>query len=405
MNAKLATLALLLSLLRRQLWEITCVKNNVTVPKFQIPTNGGRKGPYAPPQEGCAKRRYLICNGLILKKTNKLGRRYSFHDLIYSNRRKKIVNLIYIDVMKKDKKKLAEALDKIVQKQESLSFPLAFKQIIHYFHTNFVYYFVLLYILDNNPWMLCLLKKVNKLFHDKFRANLFGKTTYDISTFQRKYIWNGALIDRYFKRLLKKHHRKLRVLVDVCLKKDEYFFHTANQSRCTYNREDNNFDDGQFLCALRNIHAIHFYDIFEKHFFKKTINTIMKMINTNVQLSLLKNFISDRYRAQQIMYTHKKFFALTVQKNSTALFSSFVEMETLKEKMSYLLEETVKRQLDVAIPNLRIMNFLNLSLIMTKLLLKKLTQMVFYFVMLYIKKKAHERGGHLMRVLSALSFG
>ncbi|GAB64990.1 hypothetical protein PCYB_041920, partial [Plasmodium cynomolgi strain B] len=343
--------------------------------------------------------------GPIYKKINKLRKRYTFHDLIYSNRRKKIVNLIHIDVMNKDKKKLAGALDKIVQKQESLSFPLGFKEVIHYFHTNFVYYFVLLSILDSNPWMLCLLKKVNKLFRDKFRANLFGKTMCDISTFEKKYIWNGALIDRYFKRLLKKHHRKLRVLVDACLKKDESFCHTAKQSRCTYHLENNNYDDDQFLCALRNIHAIHFYDIFEEHFFKKTINNIMKMINTNVQFSLLKNFISDRYTAQQIMYTHKTFFALTVQKNSTPLFSSFVEMKKLKQKMDYLLEETVKRQLDVAIPNLRIMNLLNLSLIMTKLMLNKLTQLLFYFVMLYIKKKAHERGGPLMRVLSALSFG
>ncbi|CAA9986744.1 conserved Plasmodium protein, unknown function [Plasmodium knowlesi strain H] len=404
MNAKLTTILLLLSILHHQLWEVTCVKN-VNVPKVQIPTNGGWKRPFAAHQEKRANKRYLICSGPIFKKTNKLRKKYSFHDLIYSNRRKKITNLIYIDVMNKDKKKLAEALDKIVQKQESLSFPLVFKEIVNNFHTHFFYYFVLVSILDSNPWMLCLLKKVNKLFRNKFRANLFGKITSDISTFERKYIWNGVLIDRYFKRLLKKHYRKLRVLVDACLKKDEYFCHSVKQSRCTYNHEDNNYDDDKFHGALRNIHAIHFYNIFEEHFFKKTINTIMKMINTNVHFSLLKNFISDRYTAQQIMYTHKTFFALTLQKNTTPLFSSFVEMEKLNTKMCYLLDETVKKQLDVAIPNLRIMNFLNLSLIVTKLMLNKLLQVVFYFVMLYIKKKAHERGGPLMRVLSAITFG
>ncbi|KJP86552.1 hypothetical protein AK88_03843 [Plasmodium fragile] len=404
MKVTLVTIALLLSLLLRQLWEVTCVKN-IKVPKFQISTNGRWKGPFAPPPKKRANKTYLICSGPIFKKINKLNKKYSFHDLIYSNRKKQIVNLIYIDVINKDKKKLAETLDKIVQKQQSLSFPLEFKEIIYYFHTNFVYYFVLLSILDSNPWILCLLKKINKLFLNKFRTDLFGKAICDISTFERKYIWNGALIDRYFKKFLKKHHKELRVLVDACLKKDEYFYHTFKQSRCIYNRHDNNYDDDQFVCTLRNIHSIHFYNIFEEHFFQKNINTIMKMINTNVHFSLLKNFISDRYTAHQIMYTHKTFFALTLQKNITPLFSSFVEMKKLNEKMSYLLEETVKKQLHVPIPNLRIMNLLNFSLIMTKLMLNKLTQVLFYFVMLYIKKKAHERGGPLMRVLSALSFG
>ncbi|CAG9482577.1 unnamed protein product [Plasmodium vivax] len=403
MNVTLATIVLLLSLLRRQLWEVTCVKN-VNGPKVQISTNGGRRGPLAPPQKNGAKKIYLICSGPIFKKTNKLRKSYAFHDLVYSNRRRKIANLIYIDVMNEDKKKVAEALEKIFQKQERLNFPLVFKEAIHYFHTNFVYHFVLLSILDSNPWMLRLLKKVSKFFRAKFRANLFTKTC-DISTFERKYIWNGALIGRYFKRILKKHHRKVQVLMDGCLKKDEYYCHTAEQSSCMYSREDNNCDADQFLCTLRNIHAIHFYNIFEEHFFQKTINNIMKMINTNVKFTLLKNFITDRYTAQQILYTHKTFFTLTVQKNSTPLFSSFIEVEKLKGKMCHLLEETVKRQLDVAIPNLRLTNLINLSLIMTKLLLNKVTQVAFYFVMLYIKKKAQERGGPLMRVLGALSFG
>ncbi|GAW79500.1 hypothetical protein, conserved [Plasmodium gonderi] len=402
MNSALVIVVFMFLSSIHQIWKTECLKK-VSMLKSQMTKNGIWKLPIVSSSRN-RKKKYANCNVHIFKRIKKPIKHYAFQDLVYSNKKKKIVNLIYLDIINKDKEKITEKLKRIVQKQERLNFPLHFSESIHYFHTNFMYYCMLQKILILNPYILSILKKVHKIFCHKFNMNILNKIIFNISMFEKKYIWNQVKIDRLFINMLKKHHRKIRTQIDDFLKKNEYYCYIMEKNGYI---KRSTIDDSQLSSALSNIYGVQFYHLFEEHFFKKSINTIMKLINTNVQFILLKTFISDRYSAQQILYTYKTFFTLTIQKNTIAIFSPFVETEQMKKNLSNILDETVKRQLNVDIPNLKMMNMINLCFIMTNLLLNKLIQMLFYLIMLYIKKKIHQGGGGglFMRVLNSLSFG
>ncbi|SBT70586.1 conserved Plasmodium protein, unknown function [Plasmodium malariae] len=333
----------------------------------------------------------------------KYRKMYAFQDMVYTNKKKSIINLVYPDMIKKEKKYIADKLKEIIEKQENVRFPMVFNECINYFHSNFFFYYVLFSFLRIERYLF-LLEKMKKLllknlltktlFAKKLKACSLSNVVPDLTLFEKRYIWNGRKVSALFKNNFSILNRKLNVLLDRYMQNDKYYYNTRNIKKDDCNK------NLVISSPLHIAYALQLYGMFNNNYFLKSINSTTRLININMQFYLLKNYINDTYSSEKILYTYKTFVQLTVKKNMIPLFSSFQDNTKLIKYFESALDEIVKRQLDVHIPNLKIMNLLNFSVILLNLLLRKVIQVLFYFILFYIKKKIYERRKFMKDVYS-----
>ncbi|SBS80672.1 hypothetical protein POVCU2_0006530 [Plasmodium ovale curtisi] len=252
----------------------------------------GRHGKFYSRVEFPIRKNYF--NISILRKINKLGTATKFVDVVYANKKKSIVSMVYGDIIKKNKKLISDRLEEIVKKQQNYSFPLFFNE-------------------------------------------------------------------------------KLNSIINEYLKNDKYEYK---------NILDHNIIDSEFDLFQYNFYVMQFYDVFNECFFGRSIKTFSSLINQNVQFFLLKNCFNDKYMTKKILYIYKTFFSLTVRENTITLFMPFQENSKLIQHFESKLDSSLKSQTYADIPNLRIMNRLNFLVMLLKIMLSKMCEMLFYFVLL-----------------------
>ncbi|CRG98769.1 conserved Plasmodium protein, unknown function [Plasmodium relictum] len=314
----------------------------------------------------------------IFKKRNKFGKKSIFEDAVYTNKKKSIINLVYKDIIKKDKKFIVRKLNEIIYKQQKINSPLFFNENIHCFHKNFLYYYIFFYVLriNINTYMF---KRIHKFLINKLKIDFLNNTICNLNLFKNIYIWNEEIISKIYKKYFMIYEKELNIIIDQHLNYDEYYRNRVKE-----------FDNKEFTIPLLNIYAILFFNTFNKNFYLKSVDTIKRLIQTNIKIYFLKNYINDQYSMKKILYTYQIFFRLSIKKNMIPLFYAFQDNFKLSKNFE-LISDTIIKQVDVNIPNLKIVNLFNLFVILFKLLLSKTTQLIFYSTLVYIQKKIHEK--------------
>ncbi|SCN43114.1 conserved Plasmodium protein, unknown function [Plasmodium ovale] len=346
----------------------------------------GRHGKFYSRVEFPIRKNYF--NISILRKINKLGTATKFVDVVYANKKKSIVSMVYGDIIKKNKKLISDRLEEIVKKQQNYSFPLFFNESIFHFHKKFFYYYAFFYILRINQYIHTI-KRINNYLITKWKFYFLNNITCNLILFEKKYIWNKRKILLIFKKYFKKCKKELNSIINEYLKNDKYEYK---------NILDHNIIDSEFDLFQYNFYVMQFYDVFNECFFGRSIKTFSSLINQNVQFFLLKNCFNDKYMTKKILYIYKTFFSLTVRENTITLFMPFQENSKLIQHFESKLDSSLKSQTYADIPNLRIMNRLNFLVMLLKIMLSKMCEMLFYFVLLYVKKKIYQRGKFLRDV-------
>ncbi|SBT00749.1 conserved Plasmodium protein, unknown function [Plasmodium malariae] len=267
----------------------------------------------------------------------KYRKMYAFQDMVYTNKKKSIINLVYPDMIKKEKKYIADKLKEIIEKQENV-------RIERY-----------LFLLEKMKKLLLKKLLTKTWFAKKLKACSLSNVVPDLTLFEKRYIWNGRKVSALFKNNFSILNRKLNVLLDRYMQNDKYYYNTRNIKKDDCNK------NLVISSPLHIAYALQLYGMFNNNYFLKSINSTTRLININMQFYLLKNYINDTYSSEKILYTYKTFVQLTVKKNMIPLFSSFQDSTKLIKYFESALDEIVKRQLDVDIPNLKIMNLLNFS--------------------------------------------
>ncbi|CRG95374.1 conserved Plasmodium protein, unknown function [Plasmodium gallinaceum] len=314
----------------------------------------------------------------ILDKINKYKKENLFEDIVYANKKKSIINTFYKEIIKRDKKIIVRKLNEIINKQQRINPPLFFNESVHCFHKNFFYYYVFFYILGINT-NTYIPKKIHKFFINKLKIELLNNAVCNLNLFKKIYIWNEEIISNIYKKYFKIYEKELYVIIDQHLNHDEYY-----QSRWK------EYDNKEFTVPLLNTYAILLFNTFNKNFYIKSLHTIKRLIQTNIKIYILKNYINDLYSVKKILYTYKVFFKLSIKKNMIPLFCTLQDNLKLNKNFEYFFDEIIK-QVDVDVPNLKIINLFNLFVILFKLLLNKITQLLFYSTLIYMQKKIHER--------------
>ncbi|CAD2085250.1 conserved Plasmodium protein, unknown function [Plasmodium vinckei lentum] len=312
------------------------------------------------------RKKYFVIN--FFNKLQQLRKYNTLKDEISMNKKKNMINLVYKDIIKKNEKPILNKLEHILKKQQNTRFSVFFNEHMHNFHNNFLYYYIFFYILRINEYAH-IIKKINKFLATKLKINLLNNTIHNMTIFEKKYIWNKKRIHKFFKNKFKKINIELNNILNRHLSNCEYhYYNTPDEGKSFNNKNFHDIDD-KLAQYLYNTYGLYFYDMFNNKFLLPSLNIIARLINTNIQIFLLKNFNTDKYTANKVMHTYKTFFTLTAKNNSIPLFIPFQDNIKLVENYHSTLDAIVKKHINVDIPNLKLLNVLNLSLILLKLLI------------------------------------
>ncbi|SCM17171.1 conserved Plasmodium protein, unknown function [Plasmodium berghei] len=329
----------------------------------------------------------------IIKFLNKLPQLRKYNTLkeeVSMNKKKYIISLVYKDIIKKNENTILNKLEQILEKQQNPRFSVFFNEYMHNFHNIFLHYYIYFYILRINEY-INIIKKINKFFTTKLKINLLNNTIHNVTIFEKKYIWNKNEINKLFKNKFKKINIELNNILDRHLSDCEYHHYSIPDEGKSFNHKNFQNIDDKFIKYLYNIYGLHFYDIFNNKFLLPILNNITRLININIQIFLLKNFNTDKYTANKVKHSYKTFFTLTTKNNTIPLFIPFQDNIKLVEIFHLTLDATVKKHINIDIPNLKLLNILNLSIILLKLFMRKIIQLLLYYILLYSKKYIYQK--------------
>lgn len=285
---------------------------------------------------------------------------------------------------------------------------------MHSFHSNFIYYYTYFYILRTDLYLRTL-KKFHNVLIGKFKINILSKVINSLSAFDKMFLWNDGRISKILHKYILKCERKLNRVADECFlnsplcnnntspvrrKKRTWF--CSNDNVITYNDFNDQVETKKekFYISAFKVLPLFFYNVFNINFYLKTIKKIRNSINTNIRLYLLKDYINDQDSIKAIFYTYKTFFQLSLEKNIVSLFRVFQDKMSIEQKFETTLINNMEKQLKIKLPNIGLTNITNLSLILFKLFANKITQVVFYLILVYIKQFLYARRKFLKDIYS-----
>ncbi|KYO03541.1 hypothetical protein PGSY75_0210800 [Plasmodium gaboni] len=355
----------------------------------------------------------IALNLKIPQTINLIRGKYNLLHEIYVNKKKHIFNVIYKDIITNNKKRFLNMLNNIVKKQRSINIPLFFNKTMHSFHSNFIYYYTYFYILRTN-FYLRTLKKFHNVLIGKFKINILNKVIKSLSAFDNMFLWNSGRISKSLNKYILKCERKLNRVADECFlndplcknntsvrrKKRSWFYNNDNFNPYNYSNDQNETKKEKFYVSAFKVLPLFFYNVFNINFYIKTIKKIRNSIHTNIRLYLLKDYINDQNSIKAIFYTYKTFFQLSLEKNIVSLFRVFQDKMSIEQKFETTLINKMEKQLKIKLPNIGITNITNLSVILFKLFANKITQVVFYLILVYIKQFLYARRKFLKDIYS-----
>lgn len=356
----------------------------------------------------------VALNLKIPQTINLIRGKYNLLHEIYVNKKKHIFNVIYKDIITNNKNRFLNMLKNIVKKQRSINIPLFFNKTMHSFHSNFIYYYTYFYILRTDLYLRTL-KKFHNVLIGKFKINILSKVINSLSAFDKMFLWNDGRISKILHKYILKCERKLNRVADECflnsplcnnntspVKRKKRTWFCSNDNVITYNDFNDQVETKKekFYISAFKVLPLFFYNVFNINFYLKTIKKIRNSINTNIRLYLLKDYINDQDSIKAIFYTYKTFFQLSLEKNIVSLFRVFQDKMSIEQKFETTLISNMEKQLKIKLPNIGLTNITNLSLILFKLFANKITQVVFYLILVYIKQFLYARRKFLKDIYS-----
>ncbi|SCM00441.1 conserved Plasmodium protein, unknown function [Plasmodium chabaudi adami] len=361
--------------------KVKCVKK-INIVKTTNPKIQNTVLPYT------RRKKYFVIN--LFNKLQQLRKCNTLKEEISMNKKKNMINLVYKDIIKKNEKPILNKLEHILKKQQNTRFSVFFNEFMHNFHNNFLYYYIFFYVLRINEY-IHIIKKINKFLATKLKINLLNNTIHNMTIFEKKYIWNKKRIHKFFENKFKKINIELNNMLNRHLSNYEYHYYSTLDEGKSFDHKNFHDIDDKLIQYLYNTYGLYFHAMFNNKFLLPSLNIITRLINTNIQIFLLKNFNTDKYTANKVMHTYKTFFTLTAKNNTIPLFIPFQDNRKLVENYHSTLDAIVKKHINIDIPNLKLLNVLNLSLILLKLLIRKIIQLLLYYTLLYSRKYIYQK--------------